>query len=302
MRKRHVQRSRGFTLIELLVVIAIIGILVGLLMAAVQRVREAANYVTCANNLRQWGLAAHNCHDQHRRLPPGLGWFPSPNTGAYGNLFFHLLPNMEQQNLYQKSLFNSVYFAGNNKVYSAPIRMLQCPSDYSVPSEGVAQDGYGYSWGVSSYAANVQVVCEVDANGVLKKTQHHAKFPASLPDGLSNTILVTEKYARCFNNNYPEGGNFWAYWFTGPNLRPYHPGFAISWNGYSYGPGSKFQIQPRPYNGMCDPTLASTPHSAGIHACMADGSVRMLSSGTTMCTWWFLCTPSGGETIPGDGL
>ena len=302
MTLRNSMRRRAFTLIELLVVIAIIGVLVGLLVPAVQKVREAANYVACSNQLRQWSLAAHNCHDQHRKLAPGLGWFPGESSGGYGTIFFHLLPHVEQDALYKKSFYNNTYFAGQDKVYCEPIGLLQCPSDPSMPTDGVATDGYGYKWGASSYAVNVQVVARTKANGVIVTPQHNALIPASIPDGTSNTILFAEKYARCFNCSYPEGGNFWAYWFTGANLQPYHTGFAVSWNGYSVGPGSKFQVQPRPYNGMCDPTVASTPHSAGIHVGMVDGSVRMLSANVSMPTWWFMCTPNGGETIPYDGL
>ena len=88
--------------------------------------------------------------------------------------------------------------------------------------------------------------------------------------------------------------------FTQVSPSGYHAGFAVSWNGYSIGPGSKFQVQPTPFQGNCDPTLASSPHTGGIHVAMGDASVRFLSSGITPYTWWYLCTPAGGETIPDD--
>src|SRR5262245_24367209 len=94
---------RGFTLIELLVVIAIIAVLVCLLLPAVQKVREAANRIKCTNNLKQLGLAAHQYHDVHGHLPPAVGYYP-PAAGTFGVYFFHLLPYVEQDNLYRSAL------------------------------------------------------------------------------------------------------------------------------------------------------------------------------------------------------
>src|SRR5438876_11694727 len=95
---------RGFTLIELLVVIAIIGVLIGLLLPAVQKVREAANRIKCGNNLKQLGLAAHNFHDTQGHLPPGIGYYPTVTNGVFGTYHFHLLLYLEQDNLYRSAL------------------------------------------------------------------------------------------------------------------------------------------------------------------------------------------------------
>src|SRR5713226_8866447 len=130
-------RRRGFTLIELLVVIAIIAILIALLLPAVQMVREAANRIKCSNNLRQLGLAAHNHHDTQGHLPPGIGYTPLAKSGVWGNSFFHLLPYLEQENLYRSALGPvqlptgpiTMYFPGNNNVYSQPVPTFLCPSD-----------------------------------------------------------------------------------------------------------------------------------------------------------------------------
>ena len=101
-------RLRAFTLIELLVVIAIIAVLIGLLLPAVQKVREAAARAQCQNNLKQLGISCANCADTNQgKLPPGIGTFPRPNLGncggnqgaSWGGLFFHLLPYFEQGNL-----------------------------------------------------------------------------------------------------------------------------------------------------------------------------------------------------------
>src|SRR5579871_2160647 len=140
LRSEKSSRS-AFTLIELLVVIAIIGTLVGLLLPAVQKVREAANSVKCSNHLRQLSLACHNCHDAQGVLPPGLGWFRnSVPPGAYGTVLFHLLPYIEQNNLYNSAAYGPNYFAGVNNVMSYPVAVYRCPSDPSTGTDGVVQD------------------------------------------------------------------------------------------------------------------------------------------------------------------
>ncbi|MBX9582830.1 MAG: DUF1559 domain-containing protein [Gemmataceae bacterium] len=287
----------AFTLIELLVVIAILATLMGLLLPAVQKVREAAARIQCGNNLRQVGLAAHQAHETGKVLPPGIGFWGSHD---YGTFHFHLLPYLEQGPLYERSRYAGFHFVGNNRVYAEPVAVYVCPADPSAPPDRRAKDVVGNTWGVATYAANAQVVGRVDAGGTLTSPEGKPKLLATFPDGAANTLLLTEKYAQCFNNSYPAGGNYWGYYFTGANLQPYHPGCAVSWNGYSIGPASKFLVRPAPYNGGCDPTMASSPHPGGIQIALADGSVRFLSAGVSTYTWWYLCTPAGGEVLPPD--
>ena len=299
-------RSRdGFTLIELLVVIAVIAVLMGLLLPAVQKVREAAARIQCSNNLKQIGIARHHFHDVYGRTPPGIGWSPDPGVPgpgkAVGVCWFHLLPFLEQDNLYKSSFDGTIYFAGNNGVYAKPVKTYVCPSDPSVEGGGVVTLNSGAVWGAGSYGANVQIDATCDQNGNLLDAQGGFRIPASCPDGTSNTIYVADKYAHCTNSIYKEGGSLWAYWVGDSSMQPLHAGFAISiWNGYCVGPSSKFLVRPNPFLGNCDPTLASSPHTGGINVCLVDASVRFVSQGISGNTWWAACTPAGGEVLGPD--
>jgi prepilin-type N-terminal cleavage/methylation domain-containing protein len=289
----------GFTLAELLVVIAIIGVLIGLSLPAVQMAREAANRNSCQNNLRRIVLACHHAAENHNNyLPPGIGWYPAggkPGDGAYGTTAFHLLPYLEEDNLYQVSCQDGWYFALHNDVYAQRVKAFLCPSDPS-NGNGVVTDNQGTAWGACSYAGNVQVFCQVDKNGVLTNPEGKPQLTASFqPRGTSNTILIAEKYARCTNKTFPEGGSLWAYWLTNSAIEPLSPAFEAAWTNYSFGPSSKFQTRPTPYRGNCDPVLASTPHPGGMVVGMGDGSVRVLPPDVSGQVWWALCNPKSEE-------
>ena len=281
---------RGFTLIELLVVIAIIGVVVGLLLSAIQKAREAANRIQCANNLRQMGIAGHNCASAVGFEPPGLGWFPPPNTPApgksYGMYYFHLLPYLEQDNLHTSSLgSDGFYDAYNNGVYSKPIKTYVCPSDPTV-KDGVVTLNDGTEWG-ACYGGNAQTGFLCNPSGVIVNTYYVRRLGSDVPDGTSNTLHLLDKYGHCTNASYPEGGSLWAYHELSPTMQPLHGAFAVSvWNSYCIGPSSKFQVQPKPSD--CDPTLASSPHPGGINVGMMDVSVRFISANISGETWWAL--------------
>jgi prepilin-type N-terminal cleavage/methylation domain-containing protein len=300
--KRLLSQCRGFTLIELLVVIAIIAVLIGLLVPAVQKVREAAARTQCSNNLRQLAIAAHNCNDAHGRLPPLSGSFQGPNSN--GNVFYWLLPYLEQDPLYR---VHSDYYSWREgaevdpgPIVSQPIKILSCPSD---PNYGTGQ-AWGGGWAYGSYAANYQVFGAPDQGP--GGWDGNARIPATITDGTSQTILFAEKYNLC--------GGSGALWGHGSWENNWIPVFAYGnkqgtvgyqtpggWLGPGkVGPGSKFQVAPNPYQSRCDTSLAQTAHSSGMNVGLGDGSVRPLAASISGTTWWYACTPNGEDILGTD--
>jgi prepilin-type N-terminal cleavage/methylation domain-containing protein len=310
------RRLRGFTLIELLVVIAIIAILIGLLLPAVQKVREAAARIQSTNNLKQLVLASHNCADSHNTvLPPTVGCYPISGNGipwggqtpsVFGTQFYFLLPYIEQDNVFKSTTSNS--YTSN-----AVIKTFQAPGDPTLPGDGKTWNNRG----AASYAANWHVFRggwdeDWQVGGVMR-------FPASIQDGTSNTIFMAERYAVCGPPGGSSGSQYVEHIWgedgqnAGPtaeshNINAY---FAPSFwsppnsnhpekNVANY-PWSKMPLfQARPSASACVPALLQSFSSAGLLVGLGDGSCRTVSSGISQNTWGRAVDPSDGGTLGSD--
>ena len=293
MRPHHAPHRPGFTLIELFVVIAIIAILIGLLLPAVQKVREAAARTQSQNNLKQMGLAIHNYNDAHDRLPAALiDWDSNWDPKWYnicGSTQMYILPQIEQDNVAK---------LGTNQwaIYRLGIKTYHNPSDPSSPANSQFDDQPWGLYGVTSYVVNFQAL------GSVINDKPDLKKLASVSDGLSNTILTAEKVAVCRRSPLPspaQPGPYYNIYAYGRTAWPeWNPVFAYQITG----PASKFQVNPTTNgtNATCDPRLASAPRASGIMVGLGDGSVRMLNAGVSPDTWWAAVTPNGGEVLTSD--
>jgi prepilin-type N-terminal cleavage/methylation domain-containing protein len=319
--------SRGFTLIELLVVIAIIAILIGLLLPAVQKVREAAARMKCQNNLKQMSLGAHTCHESMGRFPPMAGDF---GGAYYAPFFFHLLPFIEQQNVHSAAavggyilpMWDTTDPSTGGFLRATRIPTYQCPVDITL-GKNVATDwlpgdaSYGANFQVFGNRANPTTPVDSDWDGFAKIS--------TMRDGASNTVILAEKLAYCpgtvsGNATHNHGGTWWmrgvyrSGTFTGsgaPSSQDSFPGDRLSAvfgggksprDGTTWYTGTNAMFTVKPPNGIdvtgqCDRGKASSNHTQSIAVGMGDGSVRSFRQSMDPNIWWAALTPSGDEVV-----
>jgi prepilin-type N-terminal cleavage/methylation domain-containing protein/prepilin-type processing-associated H-X9-DG protein len=321
---------RAFTLVELLVVIAIIGILIGLLLPAVQKIRESAARMVSQNNLKQMTLATLNCADTHAgKMPPGFGTYPTSLTSPYntwnqggnqpytsgnasGSIFLHILPYMEQDNLYQAL---SAPYSWNNgwNSWGPPTNYIwgEWNADptwnggkiYTVKSYLASGDPTPNLDGSNriSYAYNFDAIWEDRSNNF--KTDF--VYSSYYTDGTSSTIAFAEIYSQWTWGWQSQTFVQDRHWFDASYN--YFYGFDQTISGWNWNAGQPtwgttprnppFQVKPKLNATQLD--YAQSFSTAGLNVAFLDGHVQLLNSAISGTTFMALCTPAAGD-LPGN--
>jgi prepilin-type N-terminal cleavage/methylation domain-containing protein/prepilin-type processing-associated H-X9-DG protein len=321
---------RGFTLIELLVVIAIIAILIGLLLPAVQKVREAAARLGCTNNLKQIGLALHSYHDSQSLFPPGYvdgntnpASTPDNDVGPGWGWASFLLPYIEQGNVFNQINFSQgVGLGSNTPVCQLPLKIFQCPSDpyqqnFTVWPTNVVVAHSNYvgcnGWEECFYNAGgaaqgggsdgLSGGLGQSGNGLFYRNSKNSM--ANVTDGLSNTIFVGERSGNHSPSTWTgavTGGRCPAWMATQPpspfspppgppyDYADYDEALVLAHGNATHLPSADFPI--------FDPDTFYSMHTPqGANFLFGDGSVHFLSSSIDPNTFQYLTTIAGGEVV-----
>jgi prepilin-type N-terminal cleavage/methylation domain-containing protein/prepilin-type processing-associated H-X9-DG protein len=311
-------RRPAFTLIELLVVIAIIGILIALLLPAVQKVRAAAQRVSCQNKMKQMGIVLHHYHDVNGSFPPGMDWddgSPTTNPPTYHPDWSWMATTMqyyEEGNLYKladdwahqgqvSDRYWDVFGAHTNPALAMPVKLWQCPADSraELVGQGTNDLGHVVTVAFTSYlgVSGVNTRGNLDKFGILF---HRSKVRiAEITDGTSNTLLVGER---------PPSADFdFGWWFAGDGSDDMGTGDCCLgareteyWNYLRSKDGctvEKVGLQPGNVTDNCDQAHFWSMHPGGVNFLLADGSVRFVDySFDTILPQ--LCTRNQGEVLP----
>jgi prepilin-type N-terminal cleavage/methylation domain-containing protein/prepilin-type processing-associated H-X9-DG protein len=297
-------RRNAFTLIELLVVIAIIAILIGLLLPAVQKVREAAARLKCTNNLKQIGLAMHNYHGAVERFPPGFdSQAASLNGDGLGpgwGWVTHLLPYLEQDNLFKQITLNQDIAApANAGVRERPLPLLLCPSD-TAPPTFVVSDEAGAPLTAVAFANYVAVGGTFEVSGFPDTGtgtfyRNSRTRVADVSDGTSNTLFVTERAQK----RSPQ--TTWVGAVTNAAVPPINPAFEFEGPPVLVLTNTGTAADGRtPNNALLHVEDANSRHTGGVNGLFGDGSVRFIRDSISPVTWEGIGTRAGGEVVSLD--
>jgi type II secretory pathway pseudopilin PulG len=306
-----------------LVVIAIIAILIGLLLPAVQKVREAAARIQSANNLKQMVLAAHDHESVKKYLPPyyfsqSVGNFTATGgtyTSTFAPFTYWILPYIEQDNIYKHVQNNPMKFSFGNYTYTYispqysgdqndPVSMFVDPSDPTVDAGGMLN-----GQGAMSYKVNSSVL---QYAGSYKYTSPWYNYSYNygnrqtlnkIRDGTSNTTMLCESWANCtYTYSYSWGGQTYTYTWSAPNYwaSNYYGsfyGYKYNWGGQNYYYATPIEI---PTGASCTPYSIQAGRSGNFQTGLCDGSVRMVNARISTQTWADACNPTDGDILGSD--